>query len=102
MFSLMTSSPCESQGMIVFKNNPKYRLGTHEDVEGVRWNIHGFINKYIQAVRERELHGYYSDTSGGSFGLVQQSWLPYDYTWAGNSADVDSEVNTPNETERTT
>ncbi len=97
MFSLTTSSPCEIQGTIVFKNDPKYRLGTHEDTEGVRWNIHGFLGGYIQAVREGGLNGYYKDTivsssvsagdTSGASNFVQQSWLPYNYTWTGNPAD---------------
>lgn len=77
MFNLGYSTPCELKGVIVFNKQPS-NLGVHVDIDGNKWDIKGiFGNAYVWACPLNELHPYYSDTSGQSFGLVQQSWKPY-------------------------
>ena len=77
MFSLSYGSPCEIQGTIQLSKRIA-GLGHVTDIHGVRWDIHGIIGKVVQACRMDDLHSYYTDTSGtNNYGLVQQSWKPY-------------------------
>ena len=85
MFRMTSSSPCEIQGTIQLRNKIT-GLGPVTDIRGVRWDIHGIIGNYVQACKMDDLHSYYTDTSGASFGgfgtdsesgFVQQTWKPY-------------------------
>lgn len=78
MFSLSYMSKCAIAGNIKVKK-PIYSLGNITDIEGKRWNIAGIIGKTVQACPIDNLHQYFTDTSGTSYGLVSQSWLPYTY-----------------------
>ena len=66
------------EGHIVFDHHP-WGLGFHRDINGKRWHIGAIVGKSVCAVPADEVHPYYSDTTGRSFGLVQQTWKPYTY-----------------------
>ena len=77
MFSMTYSTPSEIKGVIRVAK-PIRSLGPVTDVEGERWNVNAIIGDVVIAVREAELHPYYTDTSGRGFGgLIQQTWEPY-------------------------
>jgi hypothetical protein len=76
MFRLSTMQPCEIQGTIKVAKRT-YQFGTITDIEGNQWDVNGYIGDTVLAVPLSGLHPYYSDTSGASYGLVQQSWKPY-------------------------
>ncbi len=54
-------------------------LGPVTDVDGVTWDIHGIIGKYVQAAKESLMHPFYTDTSSNDYGgqLISQRWEPY-------------------------
>ena len=76
MFDLTYTMPSEIKGTIRVKK-PIYWLGPVTDIDGRRWDVRGIIGHYVQAVPMSELHPYYTDTSGSSFGMVSQTWEPY-------------------------
>lgn len=76
MFNLSYMTPSELAGEIKV-NKMHYSLGNFTDAEGKRWNIRAVINDILLACPIESLHPYYSDTSGASYGLVSQQWLPY-------------------------
>jgi len=98
MFSYSSHSPCEIQGTI-WVNDPVYYLGPLTDVDGKKWDVHGIIGNYVQAVPMNELHSYFTDTSGfNSYGLVQQTWKPYLIKVKGvDDQEETTEENTANE-----
>lgn len=81
MFSLRTSSPSKIKGKIKVKKRI-WGLGRVEDVDGETWDIaciYGNEDKTIvNACKYSLLHPYYKDTSGDSFGFVEQTWEPYE------------------------
>ena len=78
MFNLSYSAPCEIQGEIKTKR-PIYMsgLGVYTDVDGKKWDVRGIFGTIVQAKPLDQLHSYYTDTSGRSFGLVSETWKPY-------------------------
>ncbi len=76
MFDLAYSSPCPIQGTIRVAK-PIMRPGPLTDLDGRHWNVWGIIGKVVIAVRESELHPYYTDTTNHTYGIVQQRWQPY-------------------------
>jgi hypothetical protein len=76
MFNLNYTEPSEIKGVIKVKK-PVYSLGPLTDVDGKTWDVRAIIGKIICAVPKSELHPYYYDTSGGSYGMVCQKWEPY-------------------------
>jgi len=77
MFSMSMMNKAEVKGHIKFKSFP--RLGREVDVDGNEWDIGAIICGTVCAVPLNQLHPYYSDTSGQSFGFVSQSWPPYTF-----------------------
>lgn len=76
MFNLSYTTPSEIKGTIRVKK-PVYSLGPMTDADGKRWDVRAVIGSVICAVPAEHLHPYYTDTSGASFGLVSQTWEPY-------------------------
>lgn len=76
MFSMTTWSKAPIAGTIKVKKRIS-GLGRIKDVEGKYWDIHAIIRDYVCAVPLEELHPFYTDTSGSTFGFVSQSWKPY-------------------------
>ena len=89
--TISTSHPCELQGTIRFRQCP--HLGSNDDIDGNRWDVHAILGETVQAVPQDNLHDYYTDTSGdicGYFnvgtsgsGIVSQTWKPYNYEIVG-------------------
>lgn len=77
MFSLRYTEECELVGKITV-SKPIHSLGNVTDINGREWNIHAIYNNIVQACPKDKLHPYYTDTSGATFGIVQQKWLPYE------------------------
>ena len=76
MFHLFYTYPSELAGEIVVRQ-PIRSLGVFRDAYGKVWHIEGIANDIAWAVPYDELHPYYRDTSGTSFGFVSQTWKPY-------------------------
>ena len=52
-------------------------LGPLTDIDGNKWHIEAIIGAQVCACPLSQLHPYYTDTSGSDFGLVSQTWEPY-------------------------
>ena len=80
MFHLSYTQPCPIRGTIEV-TKPVSGLGTITDVHGQQWNINGMFDwqgrQVVQAVRKELLHPYYTNTSNVRYGLVSQTWEPY-------------------------
>lgn len=83
MFSLTTTTPHKGPIKSIVVKYPVSRLGNIVDVYGNEWNINGIHNidgkPSVWACPVNELHKYYTDTSGSSYGgqIISQKWEPY-------------------------
>lgn len=83
MFKLSWTSPSKLQGEIYITELQRktLRLGPLTDCEGNPWDIHAYYTTdeatIACACPMSQLHPYYYDTSGQSWGLVSQTWKPY-------------------------
>ena len=83
MFNLSCTEEAELAGVIRHrKGEHPMRLGPYTDMDGNRWDIRilfspGFKGGWAAACPNGNLHPYFSDTSGASYGMVMQRWEPY-------------------------
>ena len=81
MFNLSYDTPAPVAG-IIRCYQPPMQLGPFSDIDGNKWDIKGIFYadgyRWVQACPRRNLHPYYNDTSGASYGLVMQRWQPYE------------------------
>jgi len=77
--------PSKLQGVIRV-TKPIYSLGRVTDVFGKRWDVKAIIGDTVCACLMSQLHPYYYDTSGQSYGCVSQKWKPYKYEVVGCNA----------------
>lgn len=76
MFSMTSFSPAKLKGTIRVAK-PIRHLGHVTDINGNRWHVEAIIGNQVCAVPMAQLHPYFTDTSGDSFGFVSQRWEPY-------------------------
>jgi len=88
MFSLSYTQPAKLAGKIHMVH-PITSLGTHIDVNGNAWDVrmarYTEGRNFVAAVPTDELHPCFHDTSGANFGLVEQTWEPYEVIYESNS-----------------
>lgn len=87
MFHATWTTPRDSfAGTLRFHVDPRRRgLGVYEDVDGVRWDIHGIIGEYVQARKVSEAPSYYGtatttmsfSSTDGQGGVSTHTWEPY-------------------------
>ena len=76
MFNLSYTTPSEPKGTIRMSRQIR-QLGPATDVNGQTWDVRAVSGNFVSAVPMQELHPYYTDTSGNSYGLVMQTWDVY-------------------------